>query len=341
MTPAISTHPNSLDALRLGAAMLVLYSHQHAILGLPEPSFLGWNTWGGAGVSIFFVLSGFLVWTSWLRDPRVAPFLVRRALRIFPALWVVVALSVVMLGPWASHLSTQSYFHHPLTLRYLENMVLSVVYSLPGVFHANALPGIVNGSLWSLPVEFACYLVLAAAGWVFLHTRVRVGIALACLWGLAIGVASFGPRIWGSVYATHCEMVAFFMAGVLYGHLRQAPFGSNQLLLVVAGLAAFAVLGDRGLERTGMLMAALILVHGATAWAGWAGLGVRMGDLSYGVYIYAFPVQQAVAHWAQGKNWSFLLMLGLSSGLTLLLAYLSWHGVEKRALAYKPRSGAA
>lgn len=339
MQPALSSHRNSLDALRLGAAMLVLYSHQHAILGLPEPSFLGWNTWGGAGVSIFFVLSGYLVWTSWLRDPRVVPFLARRSLRIFPALWVVVLLSALVVGPWASVLSTQRYFNHPQTWQYLDNMVLSVVYGLPGVFPANALPGIVNGSLWSLPVEFICYLVLAAAGWSLVCTRVPVRAALAGLWWLAVAVASWGTYIWGPAYLMHCEMVAFFAAGVLYGQMRHAPFDRLQWVLVVLGLAAFAGLGGRGPERLGMLLMALTLVHGATAWTGGAGLGARLGDLSYGVYIYAFPVQQALAHWGQGQNVSFASMLGLASGLTLLLAYLSWHGIEKRALAFKPRSG--
>lgn len=340
MNPAPLNHQNSLDALRLGAAMLVLYSHQHAVMGLPEPSFLGWNTWGGAGVSIFFALSGYLVWTSWQRDPRVVPFLVRRSLRIFPALWVVILLSVLVLGPWASFLGTQRYFEHPWTWRYLDNMVLSVVYGLPGVFPANALPGIVNGSLWSLPVEFICYLVLAAAGWSLLRTRAPTGVALACMWWLAVAVASFGTRIWGPAYATHCEMVAFFAAGVLYGQLRHTPFDRWQWVMVVVGLVAFAGLGGRGPERTGMLLTALALVHGASVWVVGAGLGARLGDLSYGVYIYAFPVQQALAHGGQGKNWSFPSMLGLASGLTLLLAYLSWHGIEKQALSFKPRTGA-
>ena len=339
MPSALSPHRNSLDALRLGAAMLVLYSHQHAVMGLPEPSFFGWNTWGGAGVSIFFVLSGYLVWTSWLRDPRVIPFLVRRSLRIFPALWVVILLSVLVLGPWASVLDTQRYFGHPQTWRYLVNMVLLVVYGLPGVFPTNAMPGIVNGSLWSLPVEFICYLVLAAAGWCLVRTRASTGLVLVGLWWLAVAVASLGTRIWGPAYLMHGEMVVFFAAGVLYGQMRHAPFDRLQWVLVVVGLAAFVGLGGRGPERVGMLLLALALVHGAAVWAGGSGLGARLGDLSYGVYIYAFPVQQALAHWGQGKNQTFAGMLGLSSVLTLLMAFLSWHGIEKRALAFKPRSG--
>ena len=77
---------NSLDLLRLGAATLVLYSHQLALLMGPDPSFFGWNTFGGEGVTIFFFLSGMLVWSSWDRDPDWGRFFRRRALRIFLAL---------------------------------------------------------------------------------------------------------------------------------------------------------------------------------------------------------------------------------------------------------------
>ena len=333
-----SSHQNSLDALRLGAAFLVLYSHQHAILGLPEPSFLGWNTWGGAGVSVFFVLSGYLVWSSWLRDRRVVPFLVRRGLRIFPALWVVVALSVFVLGPWTSALGVAEYFRHPSTWRYLGNAGLAVVYRLPGVFSANALPEIVNGSLWSLPVEFMCYLVLAAIGWGLFQVRKRHALVLAGVWWLTIGLASFAPQMWGVVYTPHFEMVVLFAAGVLYGQWRSEPFNRFEWTAVLGGLVLFALLGSRGHERAAMLLVALALVHGAACWAGWAGLGTRLGDLSYGVYIYAFPVQQALAHAARSKAWPFALALVVSSTVTLLLALVSWHGVEKRALAFKPRA---
>lgn len=85
---------NSLDLLRLVAATLVLFSHQYALLGQPEPSFFGWTSFGGARVTIFFFLSGVLVWSSWARDPDRWLLFVRRALRIFPALWVVVLGSV-------------------------------------------------------------------------------------------------------------------------------------------------------------------------------------------------------------------------------------------------------
>ena len=148
---------NSLDLLRLVAATLVLYSHQHVLTGLAEPSFFGWNTFGGAGVTIFFFLSGLLVWSSWERDPDARRFFMRRSLRIFPALWVVVLASVFLLGPALSSLSVPEYFSASATWRYLSTAILVVHNFLPGVFIDNPYPLAVNGSLWTLPVEFLCY----------------------------------------------------------------------------------------------------------------------------------------------------------------------------------------
>lgn len=70
---------NSVELLRLVAATFVLFSHQYALLGQPEPSFFGWTSFGGAGVTVFFFLSGVLVWSSWARDPDRGRFFVRRA----------------------------------------------------------------------------------------------------------------------------------------------------------------------------------------------------------------------------------------------------------------------
>lgn len=168
---------NSLDLLRLVAAALVLYSHQYALLGLPEPSFFGWTTFGGAGVSIFFFLSGMLVWSSWALDPDLQRFFVRRSLRISPALWVVVSCSVFLLGPVFSTLRGPDYFAAPETWRYLSTALLVGRHTLPGVFSDHPFPLAVKGSLWTLPVE----LRFLFSKWWFTGARVRVGTSASPL----------------------------------------------------------------------------------------------------------------------------------------------------------------
>jgi peptidoglycan/LPS O-acetylase OafA/YrhL len=329
---------NSLDLLRLIAATMVLFSHQYALLGLAEPSFLGWNTFGGAGVAIFFFLSGFLVWSSWDRDPNAKRFFQRRSLRIFPALWFVCLLSVFVMGPLMTILPAGDYLRSPSTWRYLTTALLVSPNTLPGLFPENPMPLVVNGSLWTLPVEFLCYLTVAVTGWVLIALKRARGPWLGlCLLGVVVA-ASFGPLFVGTRFAPHWEMVALFWWGVYYGHCLKGPKQWLDLALAVLALVGFAMLGPRGFERTAMLVFVVLLVHLARTVPVGARLTDRLGDLSYGVYIFAFPVQQIGVQYGRVMGWSFPIYFAVSMVVTFVLAYVSWHAVEKKALRFKPTS---
>ncbi len=329
---------NSLDLLRLVAALMVLYSHQYAVLGLPEPVFIRWDTVGRAGVAIFFFLSGYLVWSSWDRDPHVGRFFGRRMLRIFPALWLVCLLSVFVLGPAVSVLMVGEYFASAQTWTYLLTGLLVPAQTLPGLFTSNHFPLVVNGSLWTLPVEFLCYCTVPIMGLALCKLKAirewYMGLALVGV----VAVATYGPQAIGVSLTPHLEMVAMFWWGAVYGYaLKQSP----DRRAVTAALAAvaflsFALLGPRGGDRAAILVCAAVLVHLGRTIAAGERLTRPLGDLSYGVYIFAFPVQQAVAHYGQVLAWSFLTSLLTSAMVTLCLAYLSWHALEKRALRFKP-----
>lgn len=337
---------NSLDLLRLVAASLVLYSHQHTLMGQTEPLFFGWTTFGGAGVTIFFFLSGLLVWSSWARDANLRRFFVRRSLRIFPALWFVVAASVFLIGPMFSSLTLSDYFSKSETWSYLARAVMITEHFLPSIFINNPMPFVVNGSLWTLPVEFLCYVTVAALGSVTWGSR-RVLIALGL--GLTVVFASLGPQVLGLRFVSHFEMVAVFWAGVYYAGVIQGneeekngETSFNRTLAWSLGALAmlgFALLSDRGLERTAMLVFAAVLVQLGFQFSSGAKLTDRLGDLSYGVYIFAFPVQQIVVHWGRGTGWGFGVSLALSFVLTGVLALASWHMLEKQALRFKPKAG--
>lgn len=334
---------NSLDLLRLLAATFVLYSHQYALLGQPEPSFFGWTSFGGAGVTIFFFLSGLLVWSSWERDPDLTRFFVRRSLRIFPALWVVVFCSVFLLGPAFSTLGLTDYFAASETWRYLGNALLLVRHTLPGVFADNPFPMAVNGSLWTLPVEFLCYISVAVLGYVKGASR---NWLIATSFLLAVMLASFAPLVAGGRFVPHFEMVAMFWAGVFYGYCRRQPWreGTGRKLswgLAVVALLVFSLAGPRGPERMAMLVSAAALVHLALKVSIGAKLTDPLGDLSYGVYIFAFPVQQMLVHWGKGQGWSLGAFFSLSLLMTAGLAFASWHLVEKQALRFKPGARAS
>lgn len=327
---------NSFDLLRLFAAALVLYSHQHALLGLLEPELFNWTTFGGMGVSIFFFLSGFLVWSSWARDPDLKRFFIRRSLRIFPALWFVVLITVLVVGALLSRLPAPDYFASSETWRYLSTALLVTRRGLPGVFTNNPYPLAVNGSLWTLPVEFSCYVSVALIG--------RIGLAqrnwlMPLCSGLAILAAVFGSQLLGARFVPHLEMVAFFWLGVMYGFVRGRTVIECKLWVVGVGVVfvAFLLLGARGVERTGTLVLAAVLVMAAQR-VSWGSLVTdRLGDLSYGMYIFAFPVQQIVVELGGRRGWSFATHLWVTFLVTSLLAYVSWHLIEKRALLFKPK----
>lgn len=330
---------NSLDLLRLLAAALVLYGHQYVLMGLVEPTFFGWTTFGGAGVTIFFFLSGMLVWSSWERDSDLKRFFIRRSLRIFPALWVVVFCAVFLLGPAFSVLRVSDYFAASETWRYLSTALLLPRFNLPGVFSENPFPMAINGSLWTLPVEFLCYITVAVIGSV---KRASKSLLIAVSLLLSVLLASFAPLITGVRFSPHFEMIAMFWFGSFYGYCRECslskiPDRRLTLALVVVALLAFSLLGARGVERTAMLMCAACFVHLALIVAGGAKLTDHLGDLSYGVYIFAFPVQQMLVYLGRGQGWGFGVSLFLSWVVTSGLAFASWHLVEKQALRYKPK----
>lgn len=137
-------------AIRLIAAILVVFGHSFPLTGTVGPEYLG-NPTSTMAVKVFFVISGYLISESWLRDPNLGRYLQRRALRIFPALIVMCLLTIVIIGPVLTRLSTKEYITSAGTWRYLQNVFLHPNYALPGIFEQNIYPNAVNGSLWTLP----------------------------------------------------------------------------------------------------------------------------------------------------------------------------------------------
>ena len=156
----------------------MLFSHSYPIAGQlttdPFARYVGIDTFGGVGVAIFFVLSGYLVTQSWQRTTSVVGFLWKRIRRIYSALVVCVLISTLVVGPLLTTLDLEVYATHDQTIDYLLTATAwDIHYVLPGLFWNNMHRHIFNGSLWSLPYEMACYLTLIATG--LLPLAMRVG----------------------------------------------------------------------------------------------------------------------------------------------------------------------
>ena len=340
-------HHNNLTALRWFAAGLVLYGHAFVFLGLPEPLFLQWVPMGPLGVYIFFAISGYLVAQSWERDPHVLRFLAKRALRIFPGLAVCTLLSVLVLGPLLTTLDAGTYWRNEHTRGYLTNMVLYITYHLPGVFANNRLPHAVNGSLWSLPVEFFMYLLLALLGLLAAVFKAVSNRLMAWAVGVMALVFMLLAALWAGtttealvIYRTDLRQVpmcgVYFLVGASLFCFKLTKYFtlSNVLLALVLWLCL-------GVQPHWFAMAAWVVLPFVVLAFGLARQPwlVRMHarDYSYGIYIYAFPVQQTlVSFWPQMPLTAYLLSTLV---ITAALAALSWHFVEKPALKLKPFRG--
>ena len=329
--------PNNFDFIRLVAAFLVLYGHSFVFLGLPEPLFLSWVPLGPLGVYIFFTISGYLITESWERDPNLIRFFQRRALRIFPGLIVCVLLLIFFLGLLLTTLSWQDYFKNQYTWQYLSNIVLYITYYLPGTFATNRVPNAVNGSLWSLPAEFFMYILVAVFG------CIKVNRWFYPFFAFLLMLASY---FWATkskemlvIYNTDLRQVVmcgvyFWVGSAFYKFKIKQYFSVSSIVMAFILLCCFE-------KSSFMFVAAWILLPIIVLGFGFSYSDllhrlVSTGDYSYGVYIYAFPIQQSVVYLY--PNMSIGLYLLVCSILTMVCAFFSWHLIEKKALLLKPRA---
>lgn len=330
---------NNFNLIRLVAAVAVLVSHAAPLTqgrGTPEPlARLTGHTLGTLAVYVFFVASGFFVAGS-LSRRGPAGFALARARRILPGLAVSLLLVTFVLGPAVTTRTLADYFAAPGTAAFLIRGLLPLdpLYTLPGVFADNPYPT-VEGSIWTLAYEIACYAGLALTA-LAVGDRRWPGRAILAAWAMAwLAAGAAGAALPPRLAALH-DLSLPFVLGVLAWHLRARIVLSFRLVLALAALAVATAGGPAGFP-------ALILALGyGTLWAGHVPCAAarawnRLGDYSYGVYIYAFPVQ-GLAVWLAGPQGP-ALNVALALPVTLACAVLSWHLVEKPAMQF--RRGAA
>jgi peptidoglycan/LPS O-acetylase OafA/YrhL len=315
-TPIASGRDNAFDVLRLVAAVLVLFSHSFVLAGMVEPQ-VGGASVGFLGVEMFFAISGFLVSASWARDPRVRAFLARRARRVLPGLAFCLVLTAVVLAPTAA----AGYVGQNLLAVASGGLLASPDYTLPGVFGG----GSVNGSLWTLPIEAQAYLAVALLGSL---TFTRRAITVAALIALAAPAAAYALPVVGPVLESRPESIqllaTFAVAALLYVHRERVPL---RLDVAALALGAFAAALGTPAER---VVTALCLPYLVLVAAYRTPVRLRGPDLSYGVYLFAFPVQRLLLEAAGGLDHPAALFAA-SLLPTFALAWLSWSLVEARA----------
>ncbi|MDO3380652.1 acyltransferase family protein [Gilvimarinus algae] len=327
---------NNFTLIRLVLAWAVLYGHSFPIQGAegytdPLRSLFQNSTWIGAiAVEGFFAISGFLVTASLLKRGAI-DYAISRALRIFPGLAVCVFGCVFLLGPLATNLSASEYFSHDKTYDYLSNAlaVMRMQWDLPGVFTENTRDSI-NGSLWTLTVEVRCYLLLMIVGlFALLKYQPIASIFLLALLLFSVGFYSDIPLI--GFNERWARPALYFLVGVAFYIHRQYIVLHWKLALACLGLCFFSF-GEDWYKFVFPACFVYLIFYAAYA-AKHIDLDRTMGDISYGVYIYAWPTQQVVASLLPDASpYTNTLFATI---VTAILAWLSWNYIEKPALSLK------
>jgi peptidoglycan/LPS O-acetylase OafA/YrhL len=286
---------------------------------------------------MFFALSGFLVAGSLDRCRSLVTFIGLRVIRLAPALAFETVLAALILGPLLTSLPLAAYFSDGLLPRYFLNIGGDIQYLLPGLFEGNPWPRTVNAQLWTLPFELMCYVALAGLALFGVYRRrqafalVVVGLNLILTAHYVVNAASAG---WNAhpVAPGPAQVLAFLYGVTLYLYRDRIPHSPR--LGVAAGALALAVLIHPATDYLVPLLAAYFCV--------WLGLMrprpsllTRHGDYSYGIFLFGFPIQQAVTQLMGPAfhQWGWNIAAALP--LTVLFAVISWHAVEKPSLALR------
>lgn len=306
---------DNFTVLRLLLAATVIFSHSHAALGLAEPMWLGRSV-GTLAVQCFFVISGYLVTGSYLNTKSAAKFVLKRFLRLAPALFVAYWFGVLVWGHFDR-------------------------------YAGNPLP-YVNASLWTLSWEVVCYVLVLLTGMAALLNRSTFGAAylsglvlLFCIINeqstTQLVVAGFFVLFAGgamirlserNIDVRACGILAAVTLLLLYlpppdfiaGALERVPFLYGPAI-------------SFGMLRWYASLIALPFVIILLARYFWTSYPIG-NDYSYGLYVFAWPVQQTVVWYSLKLQFEVgpISLFLMSGAITLALAVASWHLIERPAL---------
>lgn len=336
---------NNFDFLRLLFAFFVIISHSFILSGAENCDWLCKFTNGRLyfsylGLRGFFVISGFLIFQSLERSKGVVDYYWKRFLRIFPGLFFVLLITV-MLSLFVYEGGVLSYFTNISIWTYIPNnlSLYNLQYNIQGVFENNPYKSAINGSLWTLCYEFSFYIILSLL--IFLKStntkKILIFLGYFCL--LIVNSFYFDRFPDANLYSINSKYVLdfgfYFMSGSLLAatninkskHLNYFLYGFLFLFIVT-------VFYNLSLFLFYLSLPFIITALGLKSFPVINNLGNKIGDFSYGVYIYAFPIQQALMYYFDLR---YLNLIFYSTVLSLVAGYFSWNLIEKKFMKFKNR----
>lgn len=334
---------NNLNLIRFFCAFLVLFSHSYALTKTSESheplSYLANISLGSVAVDIFFIISGFLITKSYINKTTLTSYIKARALRIYPAL-IPMTIFCIILGGYHTTLPIKDYFTNTEIFKFFINnsiLLFGIEHNLPNVFHFNPFPNEVNGSLWALRYEIKMYALLA-----FIYSTVlflskkfnclKLKFIFLTFTTLSLSFYIFNHFV-NIIDSHYPRLFSMFFMGATYYLWRDTIKFRSLSILFISAILCISLLNKNIFFVTYCLTLPIIIFYLAYIPSGFIRKYNKLGDYSYGLYIYAFPIQQAIVSYQ--PNISVQAMVFYSFIITLLCAILSWHIIEKYFLDKK------
>jgi peptidoglycan/LPS O-acetylase OafA/YrhL len=338
---------NNFDALRLAMALLVVWSHSFA-LALPEGETAepiskltnGHYNAGNIAVMVFFAISGFLISESYLKSSNTVRFFIKRVRRIYPGYMAATTIGALTIIPL---FSTVYVFSAAEIVKTIGFNLLLKGYSPPSIVFAGNYSQTLNGSLWSIPYEFWCYVAVAVLGALHLLQRIPVvlSIFLFSIFSKAIldildkkpGLGLIGalvgwPYLWLSILPCFFIGTASFLLKDRIPRNKYILFGLIACFFVACYIPSGAKLQKIATEAVFPVVMAYSVFYFAFSNVLSLRHAAAMGDFSYGTYLFAFPIQQMILS-STGYGIPFPAFVMCSLILSLASGAISWHLIEK------------
>lgn len=333
-------HKNNFDFLRLAFALCVIITHSFTLTGAEGTDWLHTLTNGQVffsyiGVRGFFIISGYLIYQSLFRSKTIYSFYWHRILRIFPGLIVVLLFTIIFCyfvysGDFHSYITNKSVW------TYLPNNIklFRLQGSIQGVFEHNPYKDDINGSIWTLGYEFICYVILSLLFFIKKGHKALLSLVCAFLFVCNIFFMDTFAKIHFVIFAYDLiDFGTFFFAGALLACFKIEKLSRrNSWMYISFALLILSLFFNIFKVVHLFAMPVAIILFGITATKYISGIARKIGDLSYGIYIYAFLIQQSLVYFFKLNE---LYLTIYASLISVIFGFLSWHLVEKQALKYK------
>lgn len=325
---------NNFNLLRFILALMVIFGHSPELIdGDRSREWLtrlfGSISLGELAVDGFFLLSGYLIAQSWAAQPQPWPFLKKRLLRIYPGFIVASIVCAFIVGSLAS--APQTYFASFQVTPFLIGLALLSVPVVPDVFAGTHYP-LVNGAMWTISKEFICYLFILGAGVTGMLRRRH-----ACLI-LTVGV--FAALVWLKLNKLHVphdlRLASFFLGGACYYLYRDRIGFDGRVAAAAAVVTVISLFSWRASELVLASVGGYALLYAAGRHSPLLSQFNRLPDISYGIYLYGWPVQKLLLWYTPTLTPRGLF--AWAAPIAIMLGTASWYLVEKPALRLKGTS---